>query len=263
MTVVSETGQKIPLGVGTIIGDSFSILFGNFFKVLVLAFIANFAGFLVSGLLFGFAFAAGLTEPAFIGVGAALAPLVVIVINVAVYGLTIGVLVQLAYDAKLGRSNSLGTYFRSALPGIVPILVLSLVVIVLALIGVFALLVGAFWVYAVFYVIIPAIVIERAGFGAMVRSAALTKEYRWPIVGLLMVVVIITLVIGLVSAFIQGAADFALPSSTAAAFGIGVVSMLISGLSYGYGGIAIALVYARLREIKEGVDVDQIAAVFD
>jgi hypothetical protein len=38
---------------------------------------------------------------------------------------------------------------------------------------------------------------------------------------------------------------------------------LISGFSYGLSGIGAALVYARLRDIKEGVSVDKLAAVFD
>lgn len=44
---------------------------------------------------------------------------------------------------------------------------------------------------------------------------------------------------------------------------MGVMNALITGLAYGFGGIIIALTYARLREIKEGVAVDQIATIFE
>ena len=44
---------------------------------------------------------------------------------------------------------------------------------------------------------------------------------------------------------------------------LGIGLAMINGLAYAFGGIVIALVYARLREIKEGVNVDKIAAVFD
>ena len=37
---------------------------------------------------------------------------------------------------------------------------------------------------------------------------------------------------------------------------------LASGISYGLAAIPIALIYARLREIKEGVSVDSMADVF-
>ena len=44
-------------------------------------------------------------------------------------------------------------------------------------------------------------------------------------------------------------------------FGVGI--SLASGFVYALGGIAVALTYARLREIKEGVNVEKIVAVFD
>ena len=42
-----------------------------------------------------------------------------------------------------------------------------------------------------------------------------------------------------------------------------VAYVVTSALGLGLSGISIALIYARLREIKEGVTVDQIASVFD
>jgi len=42
-----------------------------------------------------------------------------------------------------------------------------------------------------------------------------------------------------------------------------IVSSLISVITYGLLSIAISLIYARLREIKEGVGVDQLASVFE
>ena len=37
----------------------------------------------------------------------------------------------------------------------------------------------------------------------------------------------------------------------------------LSGIAYGLSSISIALIYARLRQIKEGVSIDQIVSVFD
>lgn len=263
MTVVSETGQKIPLGVGKILGDSFSILFGNFFKVLVLGFVGVFIGFVIDGFLIGFDAAAGLSDPSFTEPGSALGQLLSMLNNAVVYGLITALVVQLAYDAKLGRTNSFGTYFSSAIPALVPIVVLNVVISILVSIGFLALIIGAVWVSAVFCVTVPAAVIERAGFNAMGRSAALTKEYRWPIAGTLLVIAIIIILLALVTGVVAVLVAVMLASGGGAAILAGVVFSLIVGLGYGYGGIAAALIYARLREIKEGVDVDQIAAVFD
>ena len=264
MADVTTADQKTPLGVGKIISDTFSILFGNFIKVLLIGFGATFTGYLVNGLFVGFDVAAGLTEPGFAEVNAIAAWPVTILFDIMAYALATALLVQLAYDAKLGRTNSFRTYFSHALPALLPIVLMTWAAWILAGIGVIALLVGALWVSACLYVIAPAAVIERAGFGAWSRSIALTKEYRWPIVGLFLVMLILAIVIGGVFGLVGVVATAGFgPAGVIGAIASGAVMSLITGISYAIGGIAIALTYARLREIKEGVDVDQIAAVFD
>lgn len=263
MTDANIQGAKAPLGVGDIISSSFSIIFGNFWKVFLLGFVGAFLGFIVNAIFLGFGVASGtgdinVTEPS----GMAIGIIVSMVINMAVYGLVTALLIQLAYDAKLGRINSFGTYFKSAMPAIIPIMVLTIVVSILSGIGALALIIGAFWVFAVFYVMAPVAVIERGGWGSLSRSAALTKEYRWPIVGLFIVIVIISMILQLISGFLIGGLAVVV-SGIVGQLIAGVGIAMITGLAYALGGIVTALVYARLREIKEGVDVDQIANVFE
>lgn len=256
--------QKTPLGVGSIVSDSFSILFGNFAKVLFLGFVCAFVSMAVEVSVLGLDAATGTADQNSIDATEqnGFATLLAFLVTFASYGLAAALINQLAYDAKLGRSNSVGKYFNVALPAIFPIVVLTLVISLLCVLGLIGLVIGALWVFAVFYVTVPVIVIEKGGFGSMKRSAALTKDYRWPIVGLFLLVSIIGSLILLVPGFIIG--FVALLGSGAFAqlvllFGIPV----IQGLSYAYGGIVVALVYARLREIKEGVPMDEIASVFD
>ena len=103
----------------------------------------------------------------------------------------------------------------------------------------------------------------------MGRSASLTKEYRWPIVGTLIVVVILNALLSRLASFLAEQSLGALGwyilvmSDAAIYFAYGLVMSLIVGIGFAYGGIVTALIYARLREIKEGVDIDEIAAVFD
>ena len=254
-------GTKPPLGVGAILSSSLSILFSNFVKVILLGFAGSVIGLLVNGLFLGFDAAMGVADPDFTtGAWAVFGFVFSTLLNIVIYGLVTALLIQLAYDAKLGRSNSLGTYFKVALPAIVPIAVLSIVIGILSALGAIALIVGALWVYAVFYVTAPVAVIERGGFGSMGRSAELTKEYRWPIVGLFLIVSILALVIQAVGGFVVAAVA---GPSTAMIFVGGLLLSLTSAFGYAIGGIATALTYARLREVKEGIDVDQIASVFD
>jgi hypothetical protein len=262
MTDTFNPTQKPPLGVGAIISNSFSILFGNFGKVFLLGFIGAFAGFIVNAALLGFGFATGAADPLADPDTIWIKIILSTIINMVVYGLVTALLIQLAYDAKLGRSNSFSTYFKTALPAIFPIVILSFVVAILSGIGFLALLIGALWVYAVFYVMAPVAVIERGGFGSLGRSAALTKEYRWPIVGLFILVALLSGIIQYIGSFVTASLGL-ITGGTIGQFIAGLGLSMVAGLAYALGGIAIALVYARLREIKEGVDVDQIAAVFE
>lgn len=264
MADVTAAGQKIPLGVGRIISDTFSILFGSFAKVLLISFGATFTGFLLNAMFVGFDVASGLAEPDLAQVGAFAGWSATILVDIMTYALATALLVQVAYDAKLGRTNSFHTYFSYALPALFPIILMTWAAWFLASIGILAFLVGALWFIAVFYVIAPVAVIERSGFGAWSRSIALTREYRWPIVGLLFVLLILAMVIGatLTTVGVVAAAGLGL-EGVVGAIVLGVVMSLLAAISHAIGGIAVALTYARLREIKEGVDVDQIVAVFD
>jgi len=256
MTDTTQAGPMAPLGVGEIISSSFSIMFGNIVKVFLLGFAGAFLGWIVTALFLGFGFASGSGEVAPADPGNFIFGVVAsTVISLVIYGLVTALLIQLAYDAKLGRSNTIGAYFSGAMPAILPIALLSIVVGILAMVGAIALIIGALWVYAVFYVMAPVAVIEKGGFGSMGRSSALTKEYRWPIVGLIIILAVLSFLLQLVGGFLVGIIGSPVVG--------GIVLALFNGLAYGFGGIVIALVYARLREIKEGVDVDQIVAVFE
>lgn len=263
MAVLSETDQKASLDFRRVLSDSTSILFGNFIKVLALAFVASLAGFVVDGFVIGFDAAPGLIEPIMVGTGYIATILQLILIDAVFYGLTTALLVQLAYDAKSGRSHSLGTYIRSAVSAILHIIILSVVVTVLTYIGALAFVIGAFWVLAVFSVMVPAAVIERSGFGAMRRSATLTKDYRWPIVCAFIVVGVINGLLFGIAEFVAELALLVSPPGVGSLIAYGVAMSSIAGLGFAYAGIVSAMVYARLREIKEGVDIDQLATVFD
>jgi len=261
MTDVSAVEPKPPLGVGTIVSDSFSILFNNFVLVFVVAFIPSLIGILISGLLIGFGVALGVEEQQFAGGFSVMTNLLSAVIDIVVYSVTTALVIQLAYDAKLSRPIRIGRYFGPALSAIVPLVVLSLVAGILATIGFVALIVPGIWIYAVFAVVAPAVVIEGAGFGGLGRSAVLTKEYRWPIVGAFVLAFLVAIVVSAVAILLAS-----LATSIGGVSGMIIAVILftaLSTMSTGLISIVISLIYARLREIKEGVSVDQIATVFD
>lgn len=255
MTQEASEEPHIPLGVGSLIKDSFSILFRYFFPIVLIAFVPSLLGVLLAGYLVGFDTVLSLEETEASSSGA---DALVNIVDLVVYSITTALLVQLAYDAKLKKPIRPAKYVGPALSAIFPITILGILVSLLIGLAALALIIPGLWVYAVFSVMEPAVVIERLGFKGLGRSEKLTKNYRWPIVGALAlgwVCALIVIVIAL------GISDYAMSSDM----------LLVATLSYaaftsvgtGLLSILTALIYARLREIKEGVSVDQIAAVFD
>jgi hypothetical protein len=257
-----QTGA--PLGVGAIVSESFSILMKHFVSVVILAFVPTLVGNLVSGGLIGWGVMLGTQAPQGDSAAQIFIPIMLsVAVQLVVYGLATALLVQLAYDAKLDRPLRMGSYMGPALGSVLPIAILGIVAGILVVLGFVALIIPGLWLYAVFSVMSPAVVIEKVGFGGLGRSAALTKEYRWPILGAIIIIGIINFVIGLIAQWIVGM----LVSASGGGIGGVVIFLifqsLITSISFGLGSITIALIYARLREIKEGTSVRDIAAVFD
>lgn len=263
MSDVAPPAPNTPLGVGNIVSESFSILGKHFVSVLLLGLVPTLIGVIISGLTIGWGLTLG-TGEIDVSQGFNWVPIVAnVLLQICITAITTALLIQLAYDAKLNKKIVIGDYIGPALAAIVPIFVLSIVVGIASAIGFALLIIPGLWVYAVFYAMTPAIVIEKAGFGALGRSVELTKEYRWPIVGTIIVIGIIGFLIQLVVGFIIGLISVAIGTQGVGLFVVILMFSVLSAIIYGLGGIVISLIYARLREIKEGVSVDQIASVFD
>lgn len=263
MSTASTNPSGAALGVGSIISESFSILFRHFFPVLILSLGPTLLAIVISGLLNGWNAALGMAEPQAADGRYFLRAGIDTIVQLVLSGVTTALMVQMAYDAKLQRPLRLGQYFGPALSAAIPIAILGLAGGILTVIGLAALIIPGLWVYAVFSMMPAAVVIEKVGFGGLSRSANLTKEYRWPIVGAFILLVIIAAVIGFVAMFLVGTM-LGTTGFTGIGLVIGILVLsVVSAIGAALGSIAVALIYARLREIKEGASVQDIAAVFD
>jgi len=268
----TATSFSEPLGVGNIISESFSIFFKRIVPILIIGFVLTFASQMINLLAFGPQFMTGMaaeeavTNPGSYWTKTGISALIGMVFT----GIMFGAFTLLAYDAKLGRSGRIGTYFGAAFKNLLPIVIMTLVAAIIIYIGLALFIVPGLWLMGVFCVIVPAIVVESAGFGALGRSASLTKGYRWPIIGMWLVFAIIAGIFSMIIAAIIGVVVFTSISATGGEFDIStgalvifiVLSAALSALMYGLLSIPAALVYARLREIKEGISVDGMADVF-
>ncbi len=262
MTDTTFDDTRAPLGVGQIVGDTFSILFRKLPAILILGFIPALIQILIVSLLpgqIGSQLAAGETFE-FDGSSFAVAFAVAFLLSLLTSSIVTAMIVQLSYDAKLSRPTRIGQYFASAIRNLPAILALSIVSTVLFGVGWLAFVVPGLWLMSVFSVFVPAIVIEGAGFRALGRSARLTKNYRWPIVGTMVLIflclVLVATVVGAAIGFVSG---FVFGTTSLLAM---VLEAIGNGLTYGIFSIAVALIFARLKEIKEGIGVADLVEVF-
>lgn len=192
----------------------------------------------------------------------------------------------MALDAASGRATRVLESFRRGL-AVVGVVVLSalLLTVVTGLVGLAAALIGhwgavaampasglvsqavgslfTLWISSATFIFLPVAVIERAGLRAIPRSLHLTKGYRWPIALTFVLSAICAFVIGMlvqtaISMISLPIISFLVaPELRLAAwlqFTAGPVGFaIVSAISLGPIHAAIALIYARLRKIKEGV----------
>ena len=184
-------------------------------------------------------------------------------------------ILYIAFQYLRGQSASLSDAAQKGLAGffpilgtgilfvlgawIVPLLLAILLSAVLFFIGVFlapiVMIVLAGMLTSRWFVAIPACVLERLGpIASLGRSAALTKGHRWKIFGMLLIVFVTIIAVGAVigiSFFVAGRIVGSL------------VNLVVVAVWAAYFNSMWVMLYHDLRVAKEGVDVDQIAAVFD
>ena len=168
-----------------------------------------------------------------------------------------------------GGVISLGDCLSVGFQRMLPVIGVSLVVGLCIVAGLILLVIPGLILMVMLYVSVPAAVIEKPGvFGAIDRSMSLTKGHRWSIFG-------IVLIIGIASAIVNyvvtgggqsgavvnpetGMIVMEMPS-----LGMQLVSMLIGMVLGLFQAVAQAVSYYRLRQVKEGADIEDLAKVFD
>jgi hypothetical protein len=137
-----------------------------------------------------------------------------------------------------------------------------------AMFGLILLIVPGIMLLIAWSVAAPAKVVEQVGvFGALSRSAALTKGSRWRIFWLFVLYSIVSgavqqTLIGVATMFTGGAVDAANPMAGLAS-AVGVVTLITSIVSSLVSYTSLSVIYYELRRIKEGIGPEALAAIFD
>lgn len=124
-----------------------------------------------------------------------------------------------------------------------------------------ALVVPGLVLYTMWWVAVPVAVLERPGAVASLRrSAELTKGFRWRIFALFLGFLLAVVGGGVLIFGIGLSADL----GAVAVDSISIVAgWILSAAFMATQAVLVAVSYYQLRVVKEGVGIDEIAAVFD
>jgi hypothetical protein len=230
-------------GVGEILGETFSIYFSNFLPFVLLTAIA-----LAPTYLLLFYIQAVPASPLAIFSAVLIVLLALLAPNIATGAITYGVFQQLR-----GKDASIGECLGRGLSLLLPVVGLAFVKSLGIALGAIVCLVPGILLAVRWAVSIPAAVTEGTGVSAsMERSTFLTDGLGWDVFGVLFVLGFIQIGSGLLVKLV------AVKNPALALALSGLKDLLAVGLS----ATGSAVMYYRLRSIKESVDVDQIASVF-
>ncbi|MGB0507219.1 MAG: hypothetical protein ACPGGK_13570 [Pikeienuella sp.] len=265
----------MPLGIGSILNDTFSYFFKKALKAIGFSIIFNILIMIVFVVGLGASFLPLLMgdqstlDPAtFFGTGFILSFIVIGLIATVIYAVLNAFLIQLAYDTRIGAPTEIGRYFSTAFRNIVPIIVNMIAVVAVLMVSsipvvmfflihpLFGLIAGLpilSWVVACVSMVIPAILYDNAGFGAIARSFRLTEDYRWPMVGVsilfFIIIIIASIIIGIPTSFLGNGVA-------------GIVQMILNATTGGLMAFFTAMIFARLKEIKDGVTPHDMVEIF-
>jgi hypothetical protein len=189
--------------------------------------------------------------------GAAIAGfLVSIVIGIVIYGVCQSAMIYGAFQDIRGRPFEIGASIRRGLLRFLPVVAAVICASILIVIGLMLFIVPGLILLTMFFVVVPVCVVEALGpIKSLGRSARLTKGHRWRVLAIYLIPLIAVMIINYLLMRI-GAASL---NPTAAA----IISFLVSAIGGSYWAIVDIVTYHDLRAVKEGMDIEQLAAVFD
>jgi len=177
-------------------------------------------------------------------------------VSVVLSALAEAMIIFAAFQTLRGRRAGIGESIGRGLRRLGAVVLASIVVSILIVLGAILLLVPGLIVLTIFFVTIPACVVEQLGATtAMARSSELTRNHRWRVFGAAAVVFIIFFIVdSIVSAVLRHPATL---------WSYVLVAFCVNSVYSAYNAVLAAIVYHDLRVIKDGIDIDQLAAVFD
>ncbi len=256
--MVGETLASQPFSVGGTIGKVFGTVFKNIVPFLTLTLIVYVPILAVYIWLVPSDIVA--TDEISISLTAFAGGLVFTVANAIIAAF----LAEAARSVTIGQRQSVLGYVTAVLPRMPAVIVAFILSVLIVVVGMLLLVIPGIIAVMILFVTIPACVIERLGpVQALKRSRELTKGYRWPLLGFYLILVLINVPFALLAEFGMETVNATLGMEYLAELGLGAGQILLNVFYAMFGGVATAVAYMRLRELKGGPDPEQLATIFD
>ncbi len=182
--------------------------------------------------------------------------LLAIILTVMLGLLSQAILVYGSFQDMGGKQVNIGESFNVGIGRLVPILGLTILEGLCIMVGFMLLIVPGFILVAMWFIAVPVCIVERHGpWESLVRSGELTKGHRWKIFGVVILLYVVSAVVGYILTSVVGAV-----AGTVVAM---IASLIWNGIWGAFFAVFVVVTYYELRVAKEGIDIEQIASVFD
>ena len=198
------------VSIGRVFGRAFGTIGSNPVTTLGIAFLFSALPQTLFNQLtrmMGMSQGAKLAPAATVGLG-----LVGMILGIALYAIVQGALVRSTVDHEEGRQPGLGESIMAGLVVAIPLIVMAIISGIAMMIGLVLFVVPGVILYLMWSVSAPALVDERLSImGALGRSRYLTRGYRWRILGMVLVLVVLSwLAMALMATLVVAGGSFSL-----------------------------------------------------
>lgn len=188
-------------------------------------------------------------------------------VSVITNGLVTAAMVYGSFQDLRGHKASLGACISRGFTALPLVVIAAIGYSILIALGTLLLIIPGIMIAIIYWLYTPAIVVEKKGIGAaFTRSGDLTRGKRWHIFGLLLVIIVISTIIELIVGSVVGGvlgASQDLGNVSTFVTVVTIASYIASALCGAYMSVANAVTYYYLRADKEGIDIEDIAKLFD
>jgi hypothetical protein len=186
-----------------------------------------------------------------------------ILVTLLTYSLTQATIIYGTFQDLRGDKAQIVSCVAHGLTSMFPVIIGSIILSIAVGLASLLVLIPGLILMTMWWVYIPAIVVERksisAGFG---RSVELTRGRGWAIFGIIIIILILSVAVTFVTDIISMSV-VTISASTDISFTALILDYIGSSLTAAFGAVVVAVGYYHLRTEKEGIDVNQIASVFD